>query len=101
MISVNRIKVVDGNLLVRMVDEEKKVGRLYVPDQRLQRVRPATVVAAGADSPYPVGSKVLISFYVGMELDTLALSTEGGDGAVDSGNYRIISEGEVLATVTE
>ncbi|MCF7912153.1 MAG: co-chaperone GroES [Candidatus Cloacimonetes bacterium] len=86
------LKPLDDRLVIEpTVNEEKKVGGIYIPDTAKEKPNVGTVIAVGNDEELQelvkVGDKVLYSKYGGTEVD------------VEDKKYLIISRSDVLALV--
>lgn len=79
------------NLLVRLEPvEEKKVGKLVLPDEHSELSRVATVLAKGeaCERPIQVGDKVLVDFHAGTIIDMFYR----GEITSINDTYRIMDE---------
>jgi chaperonin GroES len=86
------LKPLDDRLVIEpTVNEETKVGGIYIPDTAKEKPNVGTVIAVGNDEELQelvkVGDKVLYSKYGGTEVD------------VEDKKYLIISRSDVLALV--
>jgi len=84
------------NILVRLdkVEEKKTEGGIWVADKHSEETRIGTVLQCGqdVDSGITPGTKVLISFYVGVVVHLPEI------GILDD-TYRFITESEILSFV--
>lgn len=80
--------------------EEKKIGRIVIPDQHSERSRIGVVMGCGPDvTKYMIGDKVLISWYTGTRIHLDGAELYGQP--VDEDSFRIMRECEILSQVLE
>jgi co-chaperonin GroES (HSP10) len=96
-----RLQMFEDRLFVILGEvEEKKIGRIIVPDSHSERSRIGVVMDVGPEvKDYKVGDRILVSWYTGTRVH-LDGETMYGKPVVEDA-FRVMRECEILGKVLE
>ena len=94
------LRPLDDRVVVEAADaEEKTAGGILLPDTAKQKPQQGKVIAVGPGKLSDKGVRLLLSVKVG---DTVLYGKYGGsDVEVNSKEYKIVRESEILGKVTK